>query len=110
MLPVVGCIFFHNLPQHNTDVLKPSVSCNETCAVEATAQVAGRVAGRGGAVLAAAGRATVEVPLRATARGRIAREGADLISLRIVGGDAAGNRRERDRISRTQTLAERRAG
>ena len=108
--PKLSVAFSSTILEHNTDVLKPSVSCNETCAIAVIARVAGRVAGRGGAVLGTAGRVTVEVPLRASARLRIAREGTELISLRVAAVDAAGNRRERNRISRTQTLAERRAG
>ena len=108
--PKLSVAFSSTILEHNTEVLKPSVSCNETCAIAVIARVAGRIAGRGGAVLGTAGRATVEVPLRASARRRIARKGTELISLRVAAVDAAGNRRERNRISRTQTLAERRAG
>ena len=108
--PQLSVAFSSTILEHNTNVLKPSVSCNEACAIAVTARVAGRRAGRGFGALGAAGRTTVEVPLRATARLRIARTGTELISLNIVAIDAAGNRRERNRISRTQTLAQRRAG
>lgn len=108
--PQLSVAFSSTILEHNTNVLKPSVSCNEACAIAVTARVGRRIAGGGIDALASAGRTTVEVPLRPSARLRIARPGTELISLNIVAIDAAGNRRERNRISRTQTLAERRAG
>jgi len=109
--PQLSVAFSSTILEQNTDVLRPSVTCNETCFVEVRAKVQGRRAGTGTATIVGPGRATVRVPLDSTARRRIARPGTELISLDITATDAAGNRAtQNNRVSRTQTLAVRRRG
>jgi hypothetical protein len=107
--PEVSVSFSSTILEQNTDRLRPSVSCDEACRVEVVATVDGRSAGRGSARLARAGRATVEVRVGQAARAAIGRPGTELIALRIVATDAAGNETTQRRRSRTQTLGARRA-
>jgi hypothetical protein len=107
--PVLSVAFSSTILEQNTRTLEPSISCNETCVVTVQAEVQGRAAGRGTETIVGPGRTTVDVPLNATARARIARRGTELISLDIVATDAAGNRTtQNNRVSRTQTLGARR--
>jgi Domain of unknown function (DUF4394) len=107
--PEMSVAFSSTILEQNTATLEPSVSCDETCTVTVEAEVQGRDAGEGTATIQGAGRETVRVRLNAAARARIARRGTELISLDIVGVDAAGNRTsQNNRVSRTQTLAVRR--
>ena len=107
--PELSVAFSSTILEANTDVLEPSVSCDETCTVTVEAEVQGRDAGEGTATIQGAGRETVRVRLSSTARARIRRSGTELISLDIAAVDAAGNRRtQNNRVSRTQTLAVRR--
>lgn len=109
--PVVSVAFSSTILEQNTDVLEPSVSCDETCAVNIEAQVNGVDAGEATEAIVGAGRATVEIRLSQAARNRIARRGTELISLDITAVDAAGNTTtQNNRVSRTQTLAGRRGG
>ena len=107
--PELSVAFSSTILEQNTNVLKPSVSCNEACSIRITAQVQGRRAGTGTAALSQAGRVTVDVRLSQAARQRIRRSGTELISLDIEATDAAGNRsRQGNRVSRTQTIGARR--
>jgi hypothetical protein len=107
--PSLSVAFSSTILEQNTDVLKPSVSCDETCTITVNARVDGHQAGKGAGLIQGAGRVTVEVRLNSSARRRIARPGTELISLDITATDAAGNRRsQNNRISRTQTLSARR--
>lgn len=109
--PVLSVAFSSTILEQNTNPLRPSVSCDEACTVTVNARVQGRAAGEGAVALTGPGRATVRVPLNATARARIARRGTELVSLTITAVDAAGNEtRQSNRVSRTQTLAARRSG
>lgn len=109
--PELSVAFSSTILEENTDTLKPSVNCNETCTVTIEAEVQGRDAGEATEQIVGAGRQTVEVRLNAAARARIARRGTELISLDIEAVDAAGNRTvQNNRISRTQTLGARRSG
>ena len=109
--PTLSVAFSSTILEQNTNPLRPSISCNEACTVTVTAEVDGRRAGTGTATLTGAGRVTVRVRLNAAARRRIAGSGTELISLDIAAVDAAGNRAtQNNRVSRTQTLAARRAG
>jgi Domain of unknown function (DUF4394) len=109
--PGLSVAFSSTILESNTDTLRPSVSCDETCAVTVSASVDGARAGSGtAAIVGGAGRETVEVRLSSAARGRIARSGTELIRLTVVATDAAGNRRTQRRVSRTQTLAGRQSG
>jgi hypothetical protein len=108
--PTVSVAFSSTILEQNTNVLRPSVSCDEACGVIVQAFVGGRRAGQGAAFIQGAGRETVRVPIDATGRRRIARRGTELIRLQITVADAAGNVVRQTRFSRTQTLAGRRAG
>jgi hypothetical protein len=109
--PTVSVAFSSTILEENTDTLEPSISCDESCDLQVSATLAGRRAGAAVAELAGgAGRITVEVPLNQAARQRIARAGTELITLTVVGTDAAGNRVRQERVTRTQTLAGRRSG
>jgi 3D (Asp-Asp-Asp) domain-containing protein len=109
--PGLSVAFSSTILERNARTLRPSVSCDESCTVTVAATVDGRRAGRAtAAVTGGAGRVTVAVPLSRAARARIARRGTELIRLTVTAVDAAGNRRSQDRVSRTQTLAARRAG
>ena len=106
--PDASVAFSSTILERNTNTLRPSVSCNETCTIAITARVQGRRAGSATETIAGAGRATVEVEVDATARRRIARSGTELITLAVTVTDAAGNRTGQTRRSRTQTLSARR--
>jgi hypothetical protein len=108
--PEASVAFSSTILEQNTSTLRPSVSCDETCAITVAASVDGRAAGTARGAILGAGRDTVEIPLNASARRRIARAGTELITLRITVVDAAGNDRTQTRRSRTQTLAARRSG
>lgn len=109
--PRISVAFSSTILEQNTNTLRPTVACDESCTATVAATVAGRAAGTGTAELVGgAGRVSVEVPLNGTARARIARAGTELIRLTITVRDAAGNTTTQRRISRTQTLAARRAG
>jgi hypothetical protein len=108
--PSVSLAFSSTILEQNTNTLRPSISCDESCTLTVTASIDGR---RGGTaterITGGAGRETVEVRLDAVARKRIARRGTELIVLSVTGTDAAGNRTTLRRESRTQTLAQRRS-
>ena len=108
--PEQSVAFSSTILEQNTNRLRPSVNCDETCGISVAAAVDGRAAGTGRAAILGPGRVTVPVALNAAARRRIARAGTELITLRITVVDAAGNDRTQTRRSRTQTLAARRAG
>ena len=109
--PEISVAFSSTILEQNTDVLKPSVSCNEACTITASVRVEGRAAGSGEAELDRAGRASVEMPLNVTAQRRIERRGTERLSLSVRVVDAAGNVSEQTgRLSRTQTLAGRIGG
>ncbi|HEX8208153.1 MAG TPA: DUF4394 domain-containing protein [Solirubrobacteraceae bacterium] len=102
--PEMSVAFSSTILEENTNPLKPSVSCDEACTITAEARVEGIVAGSGTAQLDDAGRVTVEIPLNARARRRIARRGTERIALSVRSVDAAGNVTEQTgRLSRTQT-------
>jgi hypothetical protein len=106
--PEMSIAFSSTILEENTNPLKPSISCDEACTITVSVQVEGRAAGSGTATLDEAGRVTVEVPLNATARRRIARPGSERISLSARSVDAAGNATEQNgRLSRTQTAQSR---
>ena len=89
--PEMSVAFSSTILEQNTDPLKPSISCDEACTITATARVEGRAGGEGTATLDDAGRVTVEIPLSAAAKRRIARKGTELIVLNVRSVDAAGN-------------------
>jgi hypothetical protein len=102
--PESSLAFSSTILESNVNPLKPSVSCDEACTITVDARVEGRPAGSGTARLDDAGRVTVEIPLNATARRRIARPGTERISLNVSVVDAAGNvTTQTGRLSRTQT-------
>lgn len=106
--PEASVAFSSTILEENTDTLKPSVSCNETCTVAITARVDGVSAGSATETIVGAGRETVEVRLNDRARREIDRRGTEVIRLAIRVTDAAGNVTEQERVSRTQTLGGRR--
>ena len=109
--PELSVAFSSTILEQNTDVLKPSVSCDEACTVTISATVQGIAAGSATETIPSAGRETIEITLNSTARNRIARRGTELIRLRIAAVDMAGNRVEQNnRRSRTQTLTARLGG
>ena len=109
--PEISIAFSSTILEQNTDVLRPSISCFESCDLQVGATVAGRRAGAAvGEVAGGAARLTVEVPLNAAARRRIARDGTELIRLTVTATDAAGNVTTQRRVTRTQTLAGRKGG
>ena len=102
--PESSLAFSSTILESNVNPLKPSISCDEACTITVNARVEGRAAGSGTATLDEAGRVTVEIPLNATARRRIARAGTERISLDVSVVDAAGNvTTQTGRLSRTQT-------
>ena len=106
--PEMSVAFSSTILEENTNPLQPSISCDEACTITVSARVDGINAGSGTATLDDAGRVTVEIPLTASARRRIARSGSELISLNAASVDAAGNRTEQNgRLSRTQTIQDR---
>lgn len=105
--PSVSVAFSSTILESNTNPLKPSVSCNETCTVSISATIDGRRAGRATETIEGAGRETIEIRLNAAARRRVARAGTELFRLAITGVDAAGNRTGQVRVSRTQTIRQR---
>ncbi|HYF25270.1 MAG TPA: DUF4394 domain-containing protein [Baekduia sp.] len=106
--PEASVAFSSTILEQNTDTLRPSVSCNETCTVAIAASVDGLSGGSATETIVGAGRETVEVRLNAAARRRIDGRGTELLRLRIRVTDAAGNATSQDRVSRTQTLSARR--
>ena len=109
--PESSLAFSSTILEENTNPLKPSVSCDEACTITVNARVEGRAAGSGTATLDDAGRVTIEIPLNATARRRIARPGTERISLDVSATDAAGNTTSQTgRLSRTQTAQARLEG
>ena len=109
--PVLSVAFSSTVLEQNTNTLKPSVNCDETCAISVTATVQGVRAGSAtAAITGGAGNEVVDVALSQSARNRIARSGTELIRLAITATDAAGNRASQTRASRTQTLSARRGG
>jgi hypothetical protein len=109
--PNLSVAFSSTILEQNTNPLRPSVSCNETCTVTIEAEVQGREAGEATGQIVGAGRRTIEIPLNAAARARLARSGTELLSLDISAVDAAGNQTtQNNRVSRTQTLSARRSG
>lgn len=105
--PSVSVAFSSTILESNTNPLKPSVSCNETCTVSIAATIDGRRAGRATETIEGAGRQTIEIRLNQAARNRVARRGTELFRLAISGVDAAGNRTSQNRVSRTQTIRQR---
>lgn len=105
--PSVSVAFSSTILESNTNPLKPSVSCDESCTVSITATIDGRRAGRTTESIQGAGRETMEIRLNAAARRRVASPGTELFRLRISGVDAAGNRTGQVRVSRTQTIRQR---
>ena len=102
--PEMSLAFSSTILEENTNILKPSVSCDEACTITVDVRVEGRAAGSGTEALDDAGRVTVDIPLNATARRRIARPGTERISLDVRAVDAAGNATaQTGRLSRTQT-------
>jgi hypothetical protein len=109
--PEMSLAFSSTILEENTNPLKPSISCDEACAITVSATVEGINAGNGQATLDDAGRVTVEIPLSSAARRRIARRGTELIRLNVRAVDAAGNVTEQNgRLSRTQTIGARLRG
>ena len=109
--PEASVAFSSTILEENTDTLRPSVSCNESCTVKIEAEVQGRDVGEATEQIVGAGRETVEIRVSSAGRQRIARSGTELISLDIEVTDAAGNRTvQNNRVSRTQTLGARRSG
>ncbi len=102
--PESSLAFSSTILEQNTNPLKPSISCDEACTITVNARVEGRSAGSGTATLDEAGRVTIEIPLNAAARRRIAKPGTERISLDVSAVDAAGNvTSQTGRLSRTQT-------
>ena len=102
--PEMSLAFSSTILEQNTNPLRPSISCDEACAISVSAKVEGKDAGTGAATLDQAGRVTVEVPLNNKAKKRIRRAGTELIELSVRSVDAAGNVTEQTgRLSRTQT-------
>lgn len=89
-----------------------SASCDEDCTIAGLLTIAGRAAGSvsGERIAGEAGRRTIRFALNAGARRQIRRSGNVVLRLVIAADDSAGNRRGQTRISRTQTLAQRRSG
>ena len=108
--PSVSVAFSSTILESNTNPLKPSVSCNETCTVAIAATIDGRRAGRATETIQGAGRETIEIRLNRAARLRVRRSGTELFRLAIAGVDAAGNRTTQNRVSRTQTIRQRLGG
>jgi hypothetical protein len=109
--PSLSVAFSSTILEQNTGTLRPSISCDESCDLSVSAFVGGRRAGASFAEInGGAGRVTVPVRLDATARRRIARPGTEVITLQVTATDGAFNSVSQRRISRTQTLAGRRAG
>ena len=107
--PELSIAFSSTILEQNTDVLKPSVSCDEACTVTITASVEGRTAGTATETLTSAGQEVIDIPTNEAAQARIARRGTELIRLRVTATDAAGNQvRQDNRRSRTQTPQQRR--
>ena len=108
--PSVSVAFSSTILESNTNPLKPSVSCDESCTVSITATIDGVRAGRTTESIQGAGRETMEIRLNAAARRRVASSGTELFRLAIRGVDAAGNRTGQNRVSRTQTIGQRLGG
>lgn len=85
-------------------------ACDEACTIDARLTINGRTASTvsGQRVPDEAGQARVRFALNGTARSQIRRSGNVLLRLRISAQDSAGNRVTQNRISRTQTLGQRR--
>ena len=87
-------------------------NCDEDCTIDARVTINGRTAGtsNGERIAGHAGLRTVRIALDPGARAQIRRPGNVLMRLSIGAEDSAGNRASQLRLSRTQTLAQRRGG